>query len=277
MTPLGVIEKSGATKELSSILASNASLRFQIAAKGDKNDLSRSGAASQMNAEATNLKSESLKVIITGATGMVGEGVMLECLNHPAVAQVLIVNRRPYPAQHPKLRECIVPDFLALDGFTTQLTGYDACFFCAGISSAGMSEADYTRVTYDVTTNFAQKLASLNTQMTFDYVSGAYTDSSEQGRIMWARVKGKTENALMRLPFRQVYIFRPGFMLATPGQRNLKWYYYPFAALYPLVRAVFPNHVSTLRDVARAMINTVLHGYPKKILEIKDINALGKA
>jgi nucleoside-diphosphate-sugar epimerase len=223
-----------------------------------------------------NPEPQNLKVIITGATGMVGEGVLLECLAHLAVAQVLMVNRRPYPAQHPQLQECIVPDFLALDGFTTQLTGYDACFFCAGISSAGMSEADYTRITYDVTTNFAQKLASLNPQMTFDYVSGAYTDSSEQGRLMWARVKGKAENALLRLAFRQVYIFRPGFMLATPGQRNLKWYYYPFAALYPPVHALFPNHVSTLRDVARAMINTVLRGYPEPILEIKDINALAK-
>jgi nucleoside-diphosphate-sugar epimerase len=224
-----------------------------------------------------NAEPQSLKVIITGATGMVGEGVLLECLDHPAVAQVLMVNRRPYPAQHPKLQECIVPDFLALDGFAAQLTGYDACFFCAGTSSSGMSEADYTRVTYDVTLHFAQQLASLNPQMVFDYVSGAYTDSSEQGRLMWARVKGKTENALMRLRFQRVYIFRPGFMLATPGQRNLKWYYHPVAWLYPPVHALFPNHVSTLRDVARAMINTVVRGYPKPILEIKDINALAEA
>jgi nucleoside-diphosphate-sugar epimerase len=229
------------------------------------------------NDKVTNNAAANLKVIITGATGMVGEGVLLECLEHPAVAQVLIVNRRPYPAKHAKLQEIIVPDFLALEAFTSQLTGYDACFFCAGITSAGMSEADYTRITYDVTTNFAQKLAGLNPQMTFDYVSGAYTDSSEQGRLMWARVKGRTENALMRLAFRQVYIFRPGFMLATPGQRNLKWYYHPVAVLYPLAHALLPNYVSTLRDVARAMINSVLRGYPKPILEIKDINALAKA
>ena len=135
-----------------------------------------------------------LRIIITGATGMVGEGVLLECLEHPAVGQVLMVNRKPYPAKHPKLKECIVPDFLDLDGFTTQLIGYDACFYCAGVSSRGMSESEYSHITYDVTMHFAHKLASLNPRMIFDYVSGSLTDSTEKGRIMWARVKGKTEN-----------------------------------------------------------------------------------
>src|SRR5271168_2968449 len=160
-----------------------------------------------------------LRVIITGATGFVGEGVLFECLEHPAIEQVLLVSRKPYGLAHPKVRECIVPDFLDLDAVTGQLTGYDACFYCAGISSRGMSEANYSRITYDTTMHFAQKLAGLNPQMTFCHVSGSLTDSSEKGRVMWARVKGKTENALMRLPFKKVYNFRPGFMRPTPGQQ----------------------------------------------------------
>lgn len=137
--------------------------------------------------------------------------------------------------------------------------------------------ADYTRITFDVTLHFARTLAALNPQMVFDYVSGAYTDSSEQGRVMWARVKGRTENALTRCGFRQVYNFRPGFMKPTPGQKNIKWYFKPFGPLYPLARLLLPNQVSTLRDVGLAMINSVLIGYPKQILEIKDINALAKS
>jgi uncharacterized protein YbjT (DUF2867 family) len=218
-----------------------------------------------------------LNVIITGATGMVGEGVLLTCLEHPAIAQVLLVSRKQYGLQHPKLKECIVPDFLHLDDVRSQLTGYDACFFCAGISSAGMSEANYTHITYDITLHFAGVLASLNPQMVFCYVSGALTDSSEKGSIMWARVKGKTENALTRFGFRSVYNFRPGFMRATPGQRNIKSYYKLIGWAYPLLHVMLPNQVSTLHDVGIAMIRCVLQGYPKQILEIKDINALAKS
>jgi nucleoside-diphosphate-sugar epimerase len=132
-----------------------------------------------------------LGVIITGATGMVGEGVLLECLEHPAIERVLIVNRKPYNATHPKLRELIVPDFLNLDGFDSQLAGYDACFYCAGVSSSGMSESEYSHITYDITTHFAHKLARLNPQMIFNYVSGTLTDSSEKGRVMWAASRGR--------------------------------------------------------------------------------------
>ncbi|MGC1872882.1 MAG: NAD-dependent epimerase/dehydratase family protein [Acidobacteriaceae bacterium] len=217
-----------------------------------------------------------LNVIITGATGMVGEGVLLTCLEHPAIARVLLVGRKPYGLQHPKLKECIVPDFMHLDDVRDQLAGYDACFFCAGISSVGMSEADYTHITYDITLNFAGVLASLNPQMVFCYVSGAQTDSSEKGRVMWARVKGRTENALTHLGFRGVYNFRPGFMRATPGQQNLKTFYHLIGWAYPLLRVVLPNMVSTLHDVAIAMIRCVQQGYPKQILEVKDINALAK-
>jgi uncharacterized protein YbjT (DUF2867 family) len=218
-----------------------------------------------------------LKVIITGATGMVGEGVLLECLEHPAVERVLLVSRRPYGARHPKLKECIVPDFLDLDGVTAELAGYDACFFCAGVSSRGMRESEYSRVTYDITIHFAHELAALNPQMVFNYVSGALTDSSEKGSLMWARVKGKTENALMKAGFRKVYNFRPGFMQPTSGQRNIKPYYQAIGWLYPFLRILFPNQVSTMRDVGLAMIHSVLQGYPKQILEIKDINSLARA
>ncbi|MGA7351144.1 MAG: NAD-dependent epimerase/dehydratase family protein, partial [Acidobacteriaceae bacterium] len=157
-----------------------------------------------------------MKVIITGATGMVGEGVMLECLENPAVDEVLLVSRRPYGASFPKLKECIVPDFMQLDAAVDQLKGYDACFFCAGVSSIGKSEADYTRITYDTTLHFAETVARVNPKMVFVYVSGMGTDSTEKGRMMWARVKGRTENALSRVGFRAVYSFRPGFMRATP-------------------------------------------------------------
>jgi hypothetical protein len=225
-----------------------------------------------MNSEIT-----TFKVIITGATGMVGEGVLFECLDNPAIEEILIVNRKPYgAAPHPKLKELIIPDFLNLEAFTTQLTGYDACFYCAGISSTGMNEADYTHITYDITIHFAEVLVGLNPQMIFDFVSGSGTDSSEKGRLMWARVKGRTENALTRIGFRQVYNLRPGFMKATPGQKNIKGTYRAFAWLYPLLKDVLPNHTSTLRVVALAMINSVLKGYPKHILEVKDIKQLAQ-
>jgi uncharacterized protein YbjT (DUF2867 family) len=164
-----------------------------------------------------------------------------------------------------------------LDAVADQLKGYNGCFFCAGVSSVGKNEAEYTRLTYDLTLNFAQTLANLNPTMVFVYVSGAMTDSSEKGRVMWARVKGRTENALTRCGFRAVYNFRPGMMRAMPGQKNLPGLYKALGWLFPIVRAVAPNQVSTLRDVGRAMIRCVTQGYPKQILEIRDINALGKA
>jgi hypothetical protein len=222
----------------------------------------------------TDAEGSRLKVILTGATGMVGEGVLLECLAHPAVEEVLLVGRKRYPAEHPKLTQCIVPDFLNLASAVNRLTGYNACFYCAGVSSAGMKEADYSHVTYDLTLHFARTLAGLNPRMTFIYVSGALTDSTEKGRVMWARVKGRTENALTRLGFGAVYNFRPGFMKPTPGQRNAKGYYKFIGWLYPVLHALLPNQVSTLQQVALAMIRAALYGYPKTILEIKDLNAL---
>jgi hypothetical protein len=221
------------------------------------------------------MSDKKLKVILTGVTGMVGEGVLFECLENPAVEQVLMVNRRPYSMQHPKLKELIVPDFLKIETVADQLAGYDACFYCAGISSVGMSEADYTRITYDTTLHFAQVLVSVQAGMVFIYVSGAQTDSSEQGKTMWARVKGRTENALGRCGFRAEYNFRPGFMKAYPGQRNLLRGYYAIAWLYPVARLIAPKWVSTMQQVGRAMIRATMYGAPVTTLEVKDINALG--
>jgi uncharacterized protein YbjT (DUF2867 family) len=218
-----------------------------------------------------------IKIIITGATGMVGEGVLLECLEHPDVTEVLMVNRRPYSLKHTKLKEVIVLDFFYLDEFKDKLTGYDACFYCAGISSAGMNEVDYNRITYETTMHFAKVLVDINPNMIFGFVSGGHTDSSEKGSIMWARIKGKTENALAKLPFKKVYNFRPGFMKPTSGQKNIKGYYKVIGCFYPFLRMVLPNNVSTMKEVGLAMINSVLKGYSKQILEVKDLKIAAKA
>jgi nucleoside-diphosphate-sugar epimerase len=211
-----------------------------------------------------------MRAVITGATGMVGEGVLLECLNHPDVQQVLIINRKPAGVSHPKLREIIHRDFFDLTPIEQQLTNFDACFFCLGVSSVGISKEEYRHTTYGLTLNMAQLLARLNPAMTFCYVTGAGTDSSEQGRIAWARVKGATENALLRL-FKRAYMFRPGFMKATPGQKNVKKYYKLIAWLYPIGRALYPAGFCTLREVGLAMIEAANHGSPKQILEVGDI------
>jgi uncharacterized protein YbjT (DUF2867 family) len=217
-----------------------------------------------------------IKAIITGATGMVGEGVLIECLNHPDVDQVLIINRRPGGASHPKLREIIHNDFFELASIEPQLIGYDACFFCLGVSSVGLSQEEYKRITYDLTLNVARTLAKCNPDLVFCYVTGAGTDSSEKRRIGWARVKGATENALMRL-FKRSYMFRPGFMKATLGQKNVKSYYTWLAWFYPLGRALYPAGFCTLQEVGRAMINAASKGYPKPILEVSDIVQLANA
>jgi len=212
-----------------------------------------------------------MKVIITGATGMVGEGVLLECLENAAVKKVLMINRRPSPVKHAKLQELIVADFMKLEQYTNSLQGYDACFYCAGISSVGMNEAKYTYITYDTTLRFAESLAAINPAMIFNFVSGSHTDSTEKGKIMWARVKGKTENALLRLPFKGVYNFRPGFMKPFNGQKNVKALFKPIILIFPVF---FPKQTLTLKQVGQAMINTVQKGFSKKILEIQDIKTL---
>jgi uncharacterized protein YbjT (DUF2867 family) len=211
-----------------------------------------------------------IKAIITGATGMVGEGVLLECLDHPDVEQVLVINRKPLGRSHPRLREIIHADFFDLRPIAAQLAGYDACFFCLGISSVGISKEEYKRITYDLTLHVGETMARQNPAMTFCYVTGAGTDSTEKGRVAWARVKGATENALLKL-FPNGYMFRPGIMKATPGQQNLKSWYRRLAWLYPLAHALWPSGSCTLREVGQAMIKVALKGYPKKIMEVKDI------
>jgi hypothetical protein len=189
----------------------------------------------------------------------------------------LSVGRRPCGTSHPKLKEYIVPDFLGLSEHDETLKGYDGCFFCAGISSVGMKEADFHRITYDTTIHFAKVVLHQNPLLTFIYVSGSGTDSSETGRLMWARVKGKTENALSKMPFKNEYNFRPGFMKLTPGQKNALDLYKYFAWMYPILKIVSPNRVSTLRQVGQAMINCLIYGSDKQILEVKDINKIGSA
>jgi hypothetical protein len=206
---------------------------------------------------------------------MVGEGVLIECLNHPDVEEILVINRKPGGVSHPKLRELIHRDFFDLAPIERELAGFDACFFCLGVSSVGMNNEEYRHITYDLTLNMARLLARLNPETTFCYVTGAGTDSSEQGRIAWARVKGATENALARL-FKQAYMFRPGFMKATPGQRNVKSYYEFFAWVYPIGRALYPAGFCTLQEVGLAMINAARTGYPTRILEVADIVKLAK-
>lgn len=215
-----------------------------------------------------------MKVIVTGATGMVGEGVLLECLANPAVGRVLSVSRKPCGHTHPKLEECLVADFRELKAVEPRLAGYDACFYCAGVSSVGMSEAEYTVAAYDTPVAFSTTLARLNPGMVLTHVTGARTDGSEQGKVMWARVKGRTENALMRLGFRAVYNFRPGLMKPVPGQKNLKRAYRVMLPLVPILGLFLP--ALTLNDVGRAMIRCVLSGAPKRVLEIRDIEALAK-
>jgi len=217
-----------------------------------------------------------LNVIITGSTGMVGEGVLMECLEHPQVKSVLVINRRPNGRIHPKLKEIIHVDLFDLSPIESELIGYNACLFCAGVSSVGMKEPEYFNLTYTLTTNVAKTLVKLNPDMVFEYVSGSATDSTEKGRAMWARVKGKTENDLMKMPFAHVYNMRPGYMHPTPGQQYVQKYYKYIAWMYPFLKRAFPNNVSTLRDLALAMINAALYGYDKQVLEVKDIKALAK-
>jgi uncharacterized protein YbjT (DUF2867 family) len=218
-----------------------------------------------------------MKVIVTGATGMVGEGVILECLQNDKVSEVLMLNRKHFDLQHPKLKEIIVKDFMQLEGNHDTLKDYDACFFCAGISSVGLKENVYRQITHDVTMNVAKTLSSINPSMTFIYVSGSGTDSSEKGKLMWARVKGKTENDLIKLPFKAVYNFRPGMMKSTQGQKNVKWGFKMMDALYPLMNVLFPAFVSTLQEVAIAMIEVTLNKYSSSTVEVNDIKRIVKS
>lgn len=212
-----------------------------------------------------------MRVIITGTTGMVGEGVMLECLNNNSITEVLSISRKSCGHQHPKLKELFVPDFTKLHDYQDQLHGYDACFFCAGISSVGMAEEKFRYITYDTTMAFATTLVTIHPIMSFIYVSGASTDSTEQGSVMWARVKGKTENDLGKLGFGHVYNFRPGGMLPYMGQLHVKKLY---VFIGKILKYIIPNKILTLSEVGKAMIHAVQRKDTRSILEIKDIKAL---
>jgi uncharacterized protein YbjT (DUF2867 family) len=207
---------------------------------------------------------------------MVGQGVLRECLRDPGVEQVLAIGRSAAGQRHDKLRELVVQDFADFSAVERDLSGYDACFFCLGITSAGMSEADYRRVTYDIALAAARTLVKLNPGMTFIFVSGAGADSSEKGRVMWARVKGQTENALLALAFKGVYVFRPAAIQPLHGIRSkTTWINAAYAVLgplYPVWKALLPRYVTTTELVGRAMINVARRGAPQRVLENQDIN-----
>ena len=219
---------------------------------------------------------KTVKAIITGTTGMVGEGVLHECLNHPDVESILVVNRRTCNASHPKLKEILHNNFHDFTSIEDRLTGYNACFFCLGTTSVGKNEEEYTRITYELTKALADNLIKLNPEMTFCYVSGVGTDSSEKGKVMWARVKGRTENYLLNLGFKKAFVFRPGIILPTKGLKNTLTLYKIFFPLLPTVKFLFPKYICTLREIGKAMINTVIKGYEKNVLEVRDIKSLAQ-
>ncbi len=212
-----------------------------------------------------------IRAIVFGATGMVGEGVLHESLGHPDIESVLVIGRRSCGITHPKLTEILLSDFFDYSPILSRLRGYNACFFCLGVSSVGMKREEYQRVTYDLTMSAARALAELNADMTFCYVSGAGTDSSEQGRLTWARVKGKTENELLKLPFKAAYMFRPGYIKPTRGLKHS----YPGAAMigavYPVLLRLLPKYVCTLEELGRAMIHVSQSGNISRVLENRDI------
>jgi hypothetical protein len=222
-----------------------------------------------------------MKVIITGTTGMVGEGVLHVALNHPSITDVLIVNRKSIGITHPKLKEIIHADFFNLDPIAEQFSGYDATLFCLGVSSVGMNEEKYFQLTHTLTMHFASAVLKYSPNSTFSYISGVGTDSSEKGRSMWARVKGKTENNLMSLtsavpPFKAVYCFRPGYLHPINGMKHTHPYYKYIGWMYPFFKVVLSKYTTTLEELALAMINVSLGGYDKKIVEVSDILILSK-
>jgi uncharacterized protein YbjT (DUF2867 family) len=218
-----------------------------------------------------------MNVLVFGATGMLGQGVLRECLMDSDVQLIATVGRTATGTHHSKLREIVNKDLSHYEAIEGELSGFDACFFCLGVSSRGMTEMDYERVTYGITVAAAETLCRRNPQMTFIYVSGAGTDSSEKGRSMWARVKGKTENSLLRLPFAAAYMFRPGIIQPLYGTKSKTAAYRVFYAIgKPLLtplRWVFPNYILTTEQIGRAMLNVARRGYPQRILETKDIRA----
>ena len=202
---------------------------------------------------------------------MVGEGVLRICLNSPKVESVLVVNRKPCEISHPKLKEVIHKDFMDLTPIEDQLKGYNACYFCAGISSVGKKMDEYKRITYDLTMNFAKTILRLNPDSIFTYVSGSGTDSTEKGKLAWARIKGKTENDLLNLGFKDSYMFRPGYIEPLKDQKFAYKIYKFFSPIYPLLNKLFPKYVGSMEELGNSMINVTLNGNEKKVLEVRDI------
>lgn len=217
-----------------------------------------------------------MKLIITGTTGMVGEGVLHVALNDPSVKEVLVINRKTIGMQHHKLTELIHADFFDLSSIEDNLKGYDACLFCLGVSSIGLNEEQYFRLTHTLTMHFANTLLKVSPAAVFSYISGSGTDSTERGRSMWARVKGKTENDLMALPFKDVYCFRPGYLHPIEGMKYTHPYYKYIGWMYPFFKLVLSKFTSTLEELAHAMLKVSKEGYTKKIIEVKDIQLLSK-
>ena len=213
-----------------------------------------------------------IKAILFGASGMVGEGVLHTVLNDPNISSVLVIGRRPSGTVHEKMRELLHNNFFDLSNIESQLSGYTACYFCLGTTSLGKSEQEYYKTTYELTLHAAGTLSRLNPDMTFCYVSGEGTDSTEKGRTAWARVKGKTENDLMKLPFKAVYNFRPGFIRPIKGMKHTLRFAKPLEYLYPVLKTLLPSHGTTMENIGHAMVNVTLNGYPKHILENKDID-----
>ncbi len=207
---------------------------------------------------------------------MVGEGVLHECLSHPEVESILVINRRPCGISHPKLKEIIHKDFYDLSPIQDQLKGYNACFYCLGITSLRMKEEEYHKLTYSLTVYFGETLLAQNKEMTFCYISGAGTDNTGKAKNMWVRVKGEVESKLLSMPFKNAYMFRPGLMKPTKGLKNTLTVYKVLGFMIPLFRLLFPNFVCTLKEVGVAMINAANKGYDKSELEVKDIVDLAK-
>jgi len=222
-----------------------------------------------------------MKVLIFGATGMIGQGALRECLLDPEVEAVLTVGRSPTGARHAKLRDIVHPDLFDLAAIEPELRGFDACFYCLGVTSGGLSEAEYTRLTYTLAINIAGTVSRLNPSMTFLFVSGAGADSSEQGRIMWARIKGKTENAILRLPFRAAWVFRPAVVRPAHGERSRTTAYRVLYSLMkpilPVLQRLMPGYVVTTGEIGRAMLAVARRGAPKKVLESADIAAVARS
>lgn len=230
----------------------------------------------RQSAEKIDENEPQMKVIITGATGMVGRGVLLECLESDAVASVLVVGRRPVGLSHPKLKELVLADFSKTHEIGAELAGYDACFYCVGVSSMGLSEADYGKITRDLTLDFARVVAEVSPEMTFCYLTASGTDAAS--KTMWARIKGETENALLALPFASAYMFRPAYIHPMKGVKSRVAAYNALLVmtrhLYPLIRVLFPKHSTTSENIGKALVAAARKGYERPIVESDDINVL---